>query len=227
MRRVISVASLLVVGLPSLTSSLVGCRKDIIACDPLGCISEQSFGNNIVSSLKASPGVVGYVVTVGTVPIFGGNSNLSPPTATLPGDITNIASVSKMLTTFAVLKSLANHNISLDSSIFPYLYADWQSAAGANIKKITFRDLLTHRSGSPINAAPNGCGGQNTTYATSKSYIQGNYAPLPAGAVGSIATVTSPSFASSCRKWKEIVASTSHRIMDSSIFAPKQVHTSI
>jgi hypothetical protein len=120
-RRVISIASLLVTTSTALTF-LVGCRPqhDIIACDPVGCISEKNFGNNIVNTLKASPGVVGYVVTIGAYPPnFGGNAVLSPATAMLPDRLTNVASVSKMLTTFAVLKSLSNHNISLDSSIFP------------------------------------------------------------------------------------------------------------
>lgn len=184
MRRVISVTSLLVFGLAAL-AFLAGCQKDVIACDSLGCVSEKTFANNIVSSLKSPPGVVGYVVTVGTYPpIFGGNSVLSPSSAMLPDDITNIASVSKMLTTFAVLKSLTNHHISPDSSVFPYLYTDWQSVTGANTRQLTFRDLLTHRSGFPVNGAPNGCGGNNTTYATLKSYIQANYTPLAAGALG-------------------------------------------
>src|SRR5208282_782853 len=110
----------------------------------------SNFNKNIVSLLQASPGVVGYVVTVGGLPpVFGGNAVLSPSAAMLPTDITNIASLSKMLTTFAVLKSLSNHNISVDASIFPYLYSNWQSVAGPNINQITFRDLLTHRSGFP------------------------------------------------------------------------------
>lgn len=185
-RRVISVASLLVTTLTAVTF-LVGCRPqhDIIACDPVGCISEKNFGNNIVNTLKASPGVVGYVVTIGAYPPnFGGNAVLSPVMAMLPDRLTNVASVSKMLTTFAVLKSLSNHNISLDSSIFPYLYTSWQNVAGPNIRQITFRDLLTHRSGFPSNTAPNGCDGPNTAYAILKTYIEGNYSPLPAGAQG-------------------------------------------
>jgi hypothetical protein len=48
MRRVISVASLLVFGLGSLTF-LAGCQNDVIACDSLCWISEKNFGNNIVS----------------------------------------------------------------------------------------------------------------------------------------------------------------------------------
>jgi CubicO group peptidase (beta-lactamase class C family) len=185
-RQVISVASLLATVLTALTFSL-GCQpqQDVIACDSLGCISEKNFGNKIVSTLKASPGVVGYVVNIGAYPPnFGGNAVLSPASAMLPNDLTNVASVSKMLTTFAVLKSLSNHNISLDSSIFPYLYTDWQNVANPSINEITFRDLLTHRSGFPSNTASSGCNGPKTGYAILKSYIESNYSPLPAGAQG-------------------------------------------
>jgi hypothetical protein len=53
--------------------SLVGCSSsDIIACDPQGCISEQTFLNSIVSNvqnLQNTPaGVAGYVVYVGGLP---------------------------------------------------------------------------------------------------------------------------------------------------------------
>ena len=172
------------IGLAALTTT-VACQNDVVVCDPLGCMSEKNFGQNIVNSLQAPPGVVGYVVTVGSFPsVFGGNAVLSPSAAMLPTDLTNIASITKMLTTFAVLKSLSNHNISLDASIFPYLYSDWQSVAGPNIQQITFRHLLTHRSGFPADSTPGGCNGSNTVYATLKSHIQSNVAPLPAGAQG-------------------------------------------
>jgi len=179
------IAVIVIVGLAALVSGCPQPPSDIIACDPQGCISESNFNKNIVSLLQASPGVVGYVVTVGGLPpVFGGNAVLSPSAAMLPTDITNIASLSKMLTTFAVLKSLSNHNISVDASIFPYLYSNWQSVAGPNINQITFRDLLTHRSGFPNDSQPGGCGGNQTTYSILKAHIQSNAAPLPAGSQG-------------------------------------------
>jgi hypothetical protein len=79
-----------VIGLLGLGILVGGCppSSDIVACDPLGCISEKNFANNIVSSLQAAPGVAGYVVTVGGwQPIFGGYSVLSdnpPSSAMLP-----------------------------------------------------------------------------------------------------------------------------------------------
>ncbi len=67
---------------------------------------------------------------------------------------TNVASVSKVLTTVAVLQSLAKHNISLDSFIAPYLWPSWK--LGPNIDTLTFRDLLSQRSGFRNNAG-DGC----------------------------------------------------------------------
>ena len=57
----------------------------------------------------------------------------------------NVASVGKMFTTIAVLKSLARHHLSIDSRIWPFLPPDW--VKGPGIDTITFRELLTHRAG--------------------------------------------------------------------------------
>jgi CubicO group peptidase (beta-lactamase class C family) len=57
----------------------------------------------------------------------------------------NVASVGKMFTTIAVLKSLARHHLSIDSRIWPFLPPDW--VKGPGVDTITFRELLTHRAG--------------------------------------------------------------------------------
>jgi CubicO group peptidase (beta-lactamase class C family) len=108
----------------------------------------------------------------------------------LPSNLANIESISKMLTTFAALKSLKNKNISLDSPIYPYLYSDWQAVAGLGFApggvqgQVTFRELLTHRSGWPTDGQGGTCGGPNTDYATLKAHIQQGTIPLASGQKG-------------------------------------------
>jgi CubicO group peptidase (beta-lactamase class C family) len=62
-----------------------------------------------------------------------------------PDVMVNVASVGKMFTTIAVLKSLARHHLSIGSRIWPFLPPDW--VKGPGIDTITFRELLTHRAG--------------------------------------------------------------------------------
>jgi hypothetical protein len=150
-----------------------GCPQppsDIIACDPQGCISETSFLNNIVNKLSGN--VTGYVVTVGGLPpVFAGQARTStdpPSLAMLPTENINVASVSKTLTAVGVLQSLANHGLSINSNISPYIYSDWQQ--GPYINTITFNDLLTHRSGFPGNNS-GVCGGDDTMYSVLKNII--------------------------------------------------------
>jgi CubicO group peptidase (beta-lactamase class C family) len=57
----------------------------------------------------------------------------------------HVASVSKFLTAVGLVKVLDSKNISYDSKIINYLPTYWSK--GNNIDKITFRHLLTHRSG--------------------------------------------------------------------------------
>lgn len=57
----------------------------------------------------------------------------------------NIASVSKTITAAAVLKMLKDKGISIDRPVYTYLPSDW--VMGNGFKTITFRELLTHRSG--------------------------------------------------------------------------------
>jgi CubicO group peptidase (beta-lactamase class C family) len=63
----------------------------------------------------------------------------------------HIASVSKTMTAIVLLRLLAASNISVDSAIGGFLPADW--ARGDGVTTITFRQLLTHRSGFGQSAA--------------------------------------------------------------------------
>jgi len=120
---------------------------DITACDQNGCISEAKLEANICGALQNK--VVGYVCLVGGMrPGFGGLARTStdaPRTLMTPDLVTDVASVSKTMTATAIMQLLAMNGISPDASIAPYLYPDWHP--GPNINQITFRDLLTHRSG--------------------------------------------------------------------------------
>ncbi len=137
------------------------------ACDLSGCISLSKFSANIDSQLENN--VVGYVSTVGALAIISkdgmARTAADSPSRTMDTDIpTNIASLSKVLTTIAVLRSLAKHNLTIDSKISPYLPPDWSQ--GSNISTISFRDLLTHSAGFRVNG-----NGANTTYAVLKQQI--------------------------------------------------------
>jgi CubicO group peptidase (beta-lactamase class C family) len=78
----------------------------------------------------------------------GGDARRAPDTAPRKwtvDDKINIASVSKTFTAAAVLKLLNQKQTSVDRFVYTFLPTDW--TLGANVKSITFRDLLTHRSG--------------------------------------------------------------------------------
>ncbi|HYC91998.1 MAG TPA: serine hydrolase domain-containing protein [Thermoanaerobaculia bacterium] len=117
------------------------------ACNANGCISLSQFSANLDSALKGS---VGYVTTVGALAVVSkdGLARTAADAPSRPMDTglpTNVASISKVITTIGVLRSLASHNRTIDDPIAPFLPPDWTT--GANVGTITFRELLTHRAG--------------------------------------------------------------------------------
>jgi CubicO group peptidase (beta-lactamase class C family) len=139
---------------------------DVTACDPLGCISEAKFMANINNSLANN--TVGYSALVGNMrPNFAGlaRTDTDPPSlAMAPNLVMQLASVSKNLTTIAILQLLAQDGLTVDTKISPYIYSDWTQ--GPNIDLLTFRELLTHESGftqkNQNNPTPPGtCGSEN------------------------------------------------------------------
>jgi hypothetical protein len=117
------------------------------ACTPRACISLSRLAHSIDSQLRGN--VVGYVALVGqSQAVASGLARTAadpPQLAMGPNVMVNVASVGKMFTTIAVLKSLARHHLSIDSRIWPFLPPDW--GRGPGIDTITFRELLTHRAG--------------------------------------------------------------------------------
>jgi CubicO group peptidase (beta-lactamase class C family) len=116
-------------------------------CTPSACIPLSRLASSIDSQLKGN--VVGYVALIGTSKAVSSGlarTAADPPQLAIGPDVmVNVASVGKMFTTIAVLKSLARHHLSIDSRISPFLPPDW--VKGPGIDTITFRELLTHRAG--------------------------------------------------------------------------------
>ena len=116
-------------------------------CTPSACISLSRLASSIDTQLRGN--VVGYVALVGTSKAVSSGlarTAADPPQLAMgPNVMVNVASVGKMFTTIAVLKSLARHHLSIDSRISPFLPPDW--VKGPGIDTITFRELLAHRAG--------------------------------------------------------------------------------
>lgn len=110
----------------------------------------EAFAQNFHDHIKDS--VAGYVMQISR----GGNVIYNtkwswaqtPANASLGWDFDtkmHVASVSKYLTAMAMFKALKLANLTIDTKIIDYLPSYW--AKGANIDKITFRNLLTHTAG--------------------------------------------------------------------------------
>ena len=116
-------------------------------CTSSACISLSGLARSIDAQLRGN--VVGYVALVGQSQVVSSGlarTAADPPKLAMgPNVMVNVASVGKMFTTIAVLKSLARHHLSIDSRIWPFLPPDW--VKGPGIDTITFRELLTHRAG--------------------------------------------------------------------------------
>ncbi len=115
-------------------------------CDATECISVAALGQAIHEQVNGK--FVGHLVLVGPDVYAGGQARTAvdpPAQAMSPEVVVNTASVGKTFTAIAVLRSLARHHLTVDTPIGPYLPLDW--ARGPNVETITFRDLLTHRSG--------------------------------------------------------------------------------
>jgi CubicO group peptidase (beta-lactamase class C family) len=90
--------------------------------------------DSIDTQLKGN--VVGYVALIGTSKAVASGlarTAADPPRLAMGPDVmVNVASVGKMFTTIAVLKSLTRHHLSIDSPISPFLPPDWVKGPGIN-----------------------------------------------------------------------------------------------
>jgi CubicO group peptidase (beta-lactamase class C family) len=168
-RKESSMKSVWTFPLMALLALIGGLNTDLNAaldnyCDNLGCVSASRFSANLDSQLQGK--VVGYVSVVGakTVEYGSARTDADPPSRKMAMDVPiNVASVSKVLTTIAVLQSLAKHHLTIESTIAQFLPPDW--SRGPNVNTITFRQLMTHRAGFRDN-------GNATTYEALQQQIQ-------------------------------------------------------
>ncbi len=134
------------------------------SCDNLGCVSVSRFTASLANQLQGK--VVGYVSIVGgrTVEYGSARTNVDPPSRKMSAEVpVNVASVSKVLTTIAVMQSIARHHLSMENTIAPFLPPDW--IEGPNVNTITFHQLLTHSAGFRRN-------GNDTSYEGLRKQIQ-------------------------------------------------------
>ena len=134
-------------GGPAVTPPPVPAGSADRVCTPSGCVSLSRLASTIDTQLKGN--AVGYVALIGTSKAVSSGlarTAADPPQLAMGPDVmVNVASVGKMFTTIAVLKSLARHHLSIDSPIWPFLPPDW--VKGPGVDTITFRELLTHQAG--------------------------------------------------------------------------------
>lgn len=122
---------------------------------PLNATSTPLFLKRFADLLEArlKGRSVGYAMAVrhvggATENRSGGLARRSPdamPRMMTAADRLNVASVSKAVTAAATLRALVDTQVSVDGTITSFLPADW--SLGPNVNTITFRELLTHRSG--------------------------------------------------------------------------------
>jgi len=133
-------------GMAACSASVQPSPPDDRVCAGTVCLSPSVMTGQVRQLLDGQ--VVGYVALIGDRVAAAGaaRKDTDPPRHPMGADVVaNTASVGKMFTTVVVLKALAERGLGPDAAIGPYLPPDW--ARGPNTESITFRELLTHRSG--------------------------------------------------------------------------------
>ena len=126
-----------------------------------GTFDLNQFEDNLQSYFNDNSVGFGYAINQNGVLVRDGGDGLARTQADggnifFDGDTgMTIASVSKQITATAIMQLLQNQGQSVDETIYQYLPQAWRDgldapdkvAAKASIATITFRELLTHRSG--------------------------------------------------------------------------------
>jgi CubicO group peptidase (beta-lactamase class C family) len=121
-----------------------------LAAPPSPYLDVSAFGEAFHAAVKDN--VAGYSLRVGkngkTIYTLQWNWAQTPTDSSLgwnPSRRMHVASISKLITAMAMTKLLDDKGISYDAKIVDYLPTYWTK--GPNINQITFRQLMTHRSG--------------------------------------------------------------------------------
>src|SRR5882724_9673644 len=144
-------------------------------CYQGNCLEYATWGQKIDSTINQQ--AVGYAYIIinnglqETTNAFGKarTSSDAPETAMTLDVRSNAASVNKTMTAVAALKLLAAKNVSVTSSISPYLPKSW--TLGQGVSAITFAELLTHTSGIRDTLSP------DTSYANLKKTMAQDIQP--------------------------------------------------
>jgi CubicO group peptidase (beta-lactamase class C family) len=144
MLGVISVAALVI-------SAACSEKPEIRHCVGADCFDWVTFADRIQDRLNGN--VVGYQLAVNYKGIHARRAGWglsrtaadAPATAMTVNQRLNLASVNKTFTAVAVLRALAAKKMTVDVKISPYLPGTW--TLGPGVDTVTFRELLTHKSG--------------------------------------------------------------------------------
>lgn len=136
------------------------------------CLDYKTWGQNVDARINQQAVGYAYIIIKDGLQMESkafGKARTSPdaPETAMTMDLRmNAASVTKTMTAVAALKLLAAKNVSVTSSISPYLPTGWTLGTGVNA--ITFAELMTHTSGirTPANTG--------NTYANLKTVMAQN-----------------------------------------------------
>lgn len=140
-----------------MTAAVAGCEEEVAGTtDVLGGSAEFDpalFKQNLKSTLQQnSVDNIGYAFVISHLGALADSAEVGSARMPQDGDIDhsifkemNIASVSKWLTAVGALQLLAVDDVPLDEPVWVWFPKSWD--IGPGVETITFRELLTHRTG--------------------------------------------------------------------------------
>ncbi len=147
---------LLILSLLSLTPFFTSCEKEDLGrlfgvnCQGSECLDLELMAQLVEQKLDGKVVKYGYRIRSGFAAFEGASgpkrTSANPPASNFSiHDRFNPASVSKVVTATAILRSLEQKGISIHASIGNYLPASWD--VPTSVQGITFQQLLSHKSG--------------------------------------------------------------------------------